>query len=156
MPEPRSRGRAGWRSWTLAVLASLTLMGQGERCLVDPRFTTPSATLTTFWDALHRGDAETAWECVVEGREDLPMPGMLWFLPPTRALTLDGFQSLPVTGGRVLVSYEVRFIPIGLSEVRSFRSTDELVRRRGEWRINHRLGEASMPEWEPIVRPVDS
>ncbi|HYM81419.1 MAG TPA: hypothetical protein VEY91_08410 [Candidatus Limnocylindria bacterium] len=130
-------------------------MGQGERCHVDPRFTSPSATLHTYWEALRMGDAESAWECFSEGRHDLPVPGMLWFLPPTEDLTLTDFRSLPVTGGRIMVSYEVHYRPKGSTEARSFRMGDELVRARGEWRIARPLGEASMPQWEPTSEPVD-
>jgi hypothetical protein len=137
------------------ALASLALLGQGERCHVDVRFISPSATLATFWEAMRVGDAEAVWECFVEGRDDLPLPGQLWFLPPTDRITLDGFRSLPVTGGRVLVSYEVRYVPRGLGEERGFRTGDELVRTRGLWRIARPLGQASMPEWEPTPRPVD-
>lgn len=138
------------------ALACVTLIGQGERSKVDPRFISPSATLTTYWSAMRSGDAAGAWECFVEGRHNLPMPGMLWFLPPTDALTLDAFHSLPVTQGRVLVSYEVRYRPTGVAEERAFRTADEMVRMRGEWRIARPIGEASMPEWEPTPRPVDS
>ena len=81
----------------MVVLASLTLLGQGERCLVDPRFASPSATLLTFWSAMREGNAEEVWECFVEGRDDLPMPGMLWFLPPTERISLAEFRALPVT-----------------------------------------------------------
>jgi len=139
----------------VVAFASLTLLGQGERAIVDPRFISPSATLTTYWSSLRAGDAFSAWECLVEGRHDLPRPGMLWFLPPTDELTLAEFRSLPVTGGRILVSYEVRYRPAGVAEVRSFRTADEMVRMRGEWRIARPIGEASMPEWQPMPRTVD-
>jgi hypothetical protein len=140
----------------MVALASLSLLGQGERSQVDPRFISPSATLRTYWRAMQAGDASSAWECLVEGRHELPQPGMLWFLPPTDELTLDAFNSLPVTGGRILVSYEVRYRPAGVSTMRSFRSADELVRMRGEWRISRPLGRASMPEWQALPRRVDS
>jgi len=157
---PRSAGAAGawaaWRGVLTVALVSLSLLGQGERSRVDPRFASPSATLRTYWAALRAGDANEAWECLVEGRHQLPRPGMLWFLPPTDELTLDAFRSLPVTGGRILVSYEVRYRPAGGDELRSFRSADELVRMRGEWRIARPVGEASMPEWQPAPRRVDS
>jgi hypothetical protein len=122
---------------------------------VDARFTSPSATLATFWEAVRMGDAETVWESFVEGRSDLPMPGQLWFLPPTDRITLTAFRSLPVTGGRVLVTYEVRYVPRGLAEEHSFRTGSELVRQSGLWRIARPLGQASVPDWEPTPRPVD-
>jgi hypothetical protein len=139
----------------VVAFASLTLLGQGERAIVDPRFLSPSATLTTYWSSLRAGDACGAWECLVEGRHDLPRPGMLWFLPPTDELTLQEFRSLPITGGRILVSYEVRYRPAGSDELHSFRTADEMVRMRGEWRIARPIGEASMPDWQPTPRTVD-
>lgn len=144
------------RNLGLVAIASLSLLGQGERSFVDERFISPSATLRTYWASLQAGDAVGAWDCLVEGRYQPPLPGMLWFLPPTDELTLDGFRSLPVTGGRVLVSYEVRYRPVGGGAVRSFRSADELVRMRGEWRIARPVGEVSMPEWQPTPRRVDT
>jgi len=143
------------RGLLVVACASVTLLGQGERSRVDPRFISPSATLKTYWTAMRAGDVASAWECLIEGRHDLPLPGMLWFLPPTDDLTLDAFHSLPVTSGRILVSYEVRYRPSGSSEERHFRTADELVRMRGEWRIARPIGEASMPAPEPNSRPVD-
>jgi hypothetical protein len=87
----------------------------------------PSSTLRTYWTALRDGNAGEAWECFVEGRYDLPRPGMLWFLPPSD-LTLAEFRSLPVSRGRILVSYEVRYRPVGSDDTLRFRSADELVR----------------------------
>ena len=147
--------KMGWRGVLAVAVVSLSLLGQGERARVDPRFISPSATLHTYWAALRAGDANEAWECLVEGRHQLPRPGMLWFLPPTDELTLAEFRSLPVTGGRILVSYEVRYRPVGDDDVRSFRSADELVRLRGEWRIARPVGEVSVPEWQPTPRSVD-
>lgn len=152
---PRARP-ATMRRWVGLVITSFILLGQGERFHIDPRFISPSATLRTYWEALRVGDAEGVWECFVEGRHDLPVPGMLWFLPPIRQLTLTEFRSLPVTGGRVMVSYEVRYMPTGLTEEHSFRSADELVRMRGQWRIARPVGDAAAPPWDPTPRPVDS
>ncbi len=143
------------RSWLLLSLALLTLLGQGERFQVDRRFRSPSSTLTTYWDALRRGDAETAWRCLTEVRHDAPFPGMLWFLPETDSFRLDAFRSLPVTAGRVMVTYEVRFRPVGQSVEQEFPTGNELVRVRGEWRIARSIGEVSMPDWRPTPRPVD-
>lgn len=144
-----------WRGLLIVALASSSLLGQGERSRVDPRFMSPSTTLSTYWEALRSGNAETVWECSAEDREDLPLPGMLWFLPPTESLRLDGFRSLPITGGRVMVSYDVRYLPAGVDAERSFRTSDELVRERGEWRIARPLSQASTPDWMPARRPVD-
>jgi hypothetical protein len=143
------------RQLTLVGIAAFALLGQGERCLVDTRFSTPSATLATYWSALRDGDAVTASECVIEGAEGQPFPGMLWFMPPTREVRLEGFHSLPVTAGRLYVSYEVRFRPLGAIEEQSFQTGHELVRLDHGWRIAGGLGTASLPQWRSIPRAVD-
>jgi hypothetical protein len=148
--------RVGWRAWLVVVAAAFSLLGQGERALVDPRFRTPSRTLITYWESLRQGDASSAFECFVEGRHDLPLPGQLWFLPPTDDLWLEGWRVLPSQGGRVMVTYEVHYVPAGSEEERMFRTGSELVRMSGEWRIVRPLGEAAMPEWKPVPGPVDS
>jgi len=152
VPEPR---RAGWRAWLVVLVAACSLLGQGERASVDARFRSPSMTLLTFWESLRQGDAAGAFECFVEGRHDLPLPGQLWFLPPTDDLWLEGWRLSSATGGRVQLTYEVHYIPSGLDEERLFRTGNELVRMKGEWRIVRPLGEASMPEWKPVPGPVD-
>ena len=154
-PDRGSLRKRNVRGLLLVLLASLSLLGQGERCQVDQRFISPSSTLETFWTALHEGNAEDVWECFVEGRHDLPVPGMLWFLPPTDRIALAEFRSLPVTSGRVLVSYEVRFVRAGDSVEQSFRTGDELVRIRGEWRIARPIGQVNMPEFRLPPRTVD-
>jgi hypothetical protein len=131
------------------------LLGQGERCRVDPRFSTPSATLATYWSALRDGDCQTAGECVIDGAEDQPVPGMLWFMPPTREVRLEEFRSLPVMAGRLFVTYQVRFRPTGALEEQCCQTGHELVRIRGEWHIARGLGSASLPQWHPIPRAVD-
>ena len=155
VPARSSLRKRNLRGLLLVVLGSLSLLGQGERCQVDERFISPSATLETFWTALHEGNAEDVWECFVEGRHDLPVPGMLWFLPPTDRIALAEFRSLPVTAGRVLVSYEVRFVRAGDTAEQSFRTGDELVRVRGEWRIARPIGQVNMPELRLPPRTVD-
>jgi hypothetical protein len=154
-PPAGGRRVSALRLWLILAPGVFSLLGQGEQCRVDPRFVSPSATLATFWEALRVGDADAVWECFVEGRHDLPVPGQLWFLPPTDRITLAEFRSLPVTAGRVMVTYEVHYVPRGLGEEHSFRTGDELVRMRGQWRITRPLGQASMPDWEPTPRPVD-
>ena len=154
-PDRGSLRRLSLRGLFLVLLASLTLLGQGERCRVDARFISPSSTLETFWAAMAAGKAEDVWECFVEGRHDLPVPGMLWFLPSTDRIALTEFRSLPVASGRVLVSYEVRFVPVGDTTERSFRTGDELVRIRGQWRIARPIGQVNMPEFRLPSRTVD-
>jgi hypothetical protein len=145
----------GWRSVLAVIATSLALLGQGERSHVDPRFRTPSATLLTYWEAQREGDADAAQDCFVNGRDDQPLPGALWFMPPTDAIWIDGIHSLPVTAGRVMVRYEVHFRVVGSGDERMFKTGGELVRSHGEWRIVQPLGEASMPEWKPEPMPVD-
>ncbi len=154
---PVARGRrVRPASWLLVAWAAASLLGQGERSQPDPRFLSPSATLVTYWEALRDNDAETVSECMLEpGAAGQPFPGMLWFMPPTREVRLDAFHSLPVTGGHLLVSYEVRFRPVGTDQWQRFETGNELVRRHGEWRIAHGIGSAGLPEWHPIPRAVD-
>lgn len=153
---PAARHGVGWRSVLLAILVSVSLLGQGEHVRVDPRYRSPSAVLLTYWEAQREGDADAARDCFASARSDQPEPGAVWFLPPTDDLWLTGFHSLPVTSGRVMVRYEVHFRPRGSAEERMFKTGSELVRARGEWRIAQPLGEASMPEWKPEPGPVDS
>ena len=148
--------RPRWREWVAIALVASSLLGLGERCRVNPHLVSPSATLRQYWEALRMGDETGVAECLVQGAQDLPFPGMLWFLPPTRAIWIDDFRSLPVQSGRVLATYQVHFAPYGTGDVETFRTGSELVRTRGEWRIARPLGEASMPEWRPIHRTVDS
>lgn len=138
------------------AIAALSLLGQGEQSQVDRRYRHPGTTLQAYWEALRAGDADAAWACLLEGRHDVPLPGTVWFLPSTDDLWLTGYRSLQVSPGRVMVSYEVHYRDTWTGEERMFRFGNELVRRRGEWLIAKPIGEASMPEWRPQDRPVDS
>ena len=151
--EPRRRVRA--RQFVVVGLAAFALLGQGEPSRVDPRFGSPSATLSTYWSALRDGDAETVAECVVAGTTGQPFPGMLWFMPPTHTVRLGEFRSLPVSAGRLFVTYEVRFRPLGAEEEQRFETGHELVRQRDGWHIAGGLEGESLPEWQPIRRTVD-
>ena len=153
---PREGSKLGWRGWLVVLVVASSLLGQGEHSRVDHRFRSPSTTLTTYWESLRAGDADGAWACLAEGRHDVPMPGSVWFLPSTDDLWLSGYRSLPVTAGRVMVSYEVHYRDGWSGDERMFRFGNELVRVHGEWRIAKSIGEASMPEWKPKDRPVDS
>lgn len=154
-PGPPMGARLTWRGALMIGLAALSLTGQGERFRVDPRFATPSATISTYWQALRSDDEGEAAECLVDARDELPFPGMLWFLPPTRDLWLEEFRLVQVSSGRVMMSYQVRYRPVGTHLEQSFVTGSELVRQRGEWRIARPLGEASIPDWRPIPRTVD-
>jgi len=152
----REGTRLGWRGWCAVLAVSFSLLGQGERCRIERTYRAPSTTLQAYWEALRAGDAEGAWACFAEGRPDVPMPGSVWFLPTTDDLWLTGYRALPVAPGRVMVSYEVHYRDGWSGDERMFRFGNELVRQRGEWRIAKSIGEASMPEWKPKERPVDS
>lgn len=153
---PKEGRRLGIRGWSLVLLVATSLLGQGEHSSLDRRFRLPSTTLQTYWDALRAGNADEAWTCFIDGRHDVPMPGSVWFLPETDDLWLTGYRSLAVSPDRVMVSYEVHYRDSWTAEERMFRFGNELVRQRGEWRIAKPIGEASMPEWRPMDRPVDS
>ena len=144
-----------WRGAFAIALFALSLLGQGERYRIDSRLTSPQRTIANFWLALRRDDDVGASQCMVEGQHNLPFPGMLWFLPPTKEFKLSNFKTMPIEGGRVLVTYVVRYIPVGLESEQAFVTSFEMVRTRGEWRIVRPVGEASMPEWKPIPRAVD-
>lgn len=152
----REGRRLGVRGWLGVVAVSFTLLGQGEHSQVDRRFRHPSTTLQTYWEALRAGDADGAYACLLDGRHEVPLPGTVWFLPSSDDLWLTGYRSLAVSPDRVMVSYEVHYRDAWSNEERMFKFGNELLRERGEWRIAKPIGEASMPEWKPQDRPVDS
>ena len=84
------------------------------------------------------------------------MPGSVWFLPNTDDLWLCRYRALSVSATRVMVSYEVHYRDARTGDERMFRFGNELLRVRGEWLIAKPIGEASMPEWKPKERAVDS
>jgi hypothetical protein len=136
--------RAGLRAWAFLLVACVSLLGQGERFRVDLRLRTPERALATYWEALQDNDPEAVADCVLGGTADLPFPGMLWFLPPTRACRIDSLRILPLETDRVVAAYEVRFRPIGSRQVRMMPVTTELVRIDGEWRVLRPLGEEGL------------
>jgi hypothetical protein len=144
--------KAGALAWAMLLVLCLSVLGQGERCEVDPRFASPGATLHTFWEALRAGDAETASQCIEDGGYTGPFPGMVWFMPPSHDLRLEAVHSLPVRRGRVMVNYEVHYFALGVSEELSFRTENHLVQLRGEWRIAPPFGNVSTQEWVPLHR----
>jgi hypothetical protein len=152
----REGTRLGWRGWFAVLAVSCSLLGQGERCRIERTYRSPCTTLQAYWEALRAGDADGAWACFAEGRPDVPMPGSVWFLPSKDDLWLTGYRALPVAPSRVMVSYEVHYRDGWSGDERMFRFGNELVRQRGEWHIAKSIGEASMPEWKPKDRPVDS
>lgn len=149
-PEPRERVRA--LSWMMLLVLCFAVLGQGQRCDVDPRFGSPASTLLTYWEALRSGDAETAAQCIEDGNYTGPYPGSVWFMPPTRDLHLEDVHSLPVRRGRVMVNYEVHYFAYGVGEELSFHTENHLVQVRGEWRIVPPFGNVSAQEWRPLHR----
>jgi len=154
-PEATDRRPVRWTGGLACLGMVFLLLGAGEPRRADERFRTPSQTLETYWQALRHDDHFTAEDCLIEPSLDLPTPGMLWFLPPTTSLRIANLRSLPVENGRVMATYEVRFVPLGSGSEQVFRTAAELVRVRGEWRIGRPIGEVSLPEWKPIPRTVD-
>lgn len=149
---PRRR-TAVWQ-WAAGVMLVFALLGQGERSTVDLRFATPTATLFTYWEALRANDEWTLAQCMLDDSEDRPSAGQLWFMPPSPRIHLDHFHTLGVTGGRMVVTYDVRFRPVGTARDLRFQTSNELVRQHGEWRIARGIGSASIPEWRAIPRRI--
>lgn len=154
MPCIARRPVPGWL-WGCVALLAFSLLGQGEQAFVDARFASPSATLDTYWEALRANDEVVLSECMLDPSEELPFPGMLWFLPPTGHIDLDGFRTLSISGGRLVITYRVRFRPYGTARDLHFETSNELVREHGEWHISRGIGSASVPEWRSIPRTID-
>ena len=132
----------------------MTLLGQGESARIDPRFKSPSAALGTYWEALCTNDVETARECFVDPEDAVPVPGSLWFLPPSRQLSISPLKFLPVESRRVLATYQVRFRPVGARNDVGVMVDCELVKTRTGWRIQKPSGDG-LPPWSLIPRSVD-
>ena len=146
------RERVSALSWLLVLALCFGVLGQGQRCEMDPRFGSPVSTLRTYWQALSSGDAETAAQCIEDGNYTGPYPGSVWFMPTTRDLRLEAVRSLPVHRGRVMVNYEVHYFALGIAEELSFRTESHLVQSHGEWRIAPPFGNVSQQQWRPLHR----
>lgn len=151
---PLAPRRARSREWLVCLAVCVTLLGQGERCRIDPRFYSPQATLAVCWEAIRSNDAETLTECIDAPQADMPYPGMQWFLPPTSRLTLHSIRTLPIADDRVLASYEIHVLPKGGSEEVFFTTTSELVRDRGEWRVVKLPCESPSTELRGLRLPI--
>ena len=152
---PGTIRRAGWRAFAMLILVCASVLGQGERYDVDPRFVSPGATLTTYWEALKANDIQTVADCFVDAESALPFPGMLWFLPPVDELDIRSVHLESAERGHLVAVYEVRFRPKGSTETQQFHTSTELRRIRQQWRIVPQSGEAGMPAWRPYPRRVD-
>lgn len=149
-------GRASrFRAWALVLVACVALLGQGERLRQDPRFRSPGAALTTYWEALRDQDVTTVSECFTEPAAAQPFPGMLWFLPPVDSLRVNAVRVVSAKSDEIVAAYEVRFTPAGTDRVQHFFTTSDLRRVGREWRIVAPAGEAALPQWQPYPRPVD-
>jgi hypothetical protein len=126
-------------------LTCWSLLGQGERCDVDSRFCSPSATLTTYWEALRSDDAGTVVQCFADPRLAVPYPGMLWFLPPSESVSVYS----------VLATYELRYRPVGQREDMMAVTGTELVHVHGEWKLSRPAPDLGLPEWRPVPQRVD-
>lgn len=146
--------RRGVRRTMLLLLLALSLVGQGEKFYVDPRFRTPSATLNTYWEALSRQDLSTVNDCYADPGSLQPFPGMLWFLPPVDEIDLTSMRLVGAEAGHLIAMYEVQFRPTGIPDVHSFVTTTELRRVGWEWHVIPN-DEAGLPAWQPYPRAVD-
>lgn len=147
--------RARVRSWLALSVACWTLLGHGETQWVDPRFATPATTVTTYWDALGRDDIRTVAECFVDPDAVVPKVGSVWFLPRTRRIDVRALRYGSSDTGDLVVTYEVRFVPMGANEEQRFVIGSELVRVRGEWRIQGWADDPSWPDFRAVTPPID-
>jgi hypothetical protein len=150
-----ARPRIRWRAVVFLLLASLSLLGEGERLRIDPRFRTPSATIYTYWGALRRNDVQTVQECFTEPDASQPFPGMLWFLPPVDDMDLHSMRLVSAEAGHLVAMYEVQFKPSGSDLLQSFVVLTELRRVGFEWRIVPPTGDEALPTWRPYRSAVD-
>jgi hypothetical protein len=132
-----------------------SLLGQGERCQVDTRFSSPGATLTTYWEALRTEDAGTVVQCFADPRVAVPYPGMLWFLPPSESVRVYSVRYTAGEDGAVVATYELRYRPVGKHQEMVVVTGSELVRLHGEWRIARPSADLGLPEWRQVPQRVD-
>jgi len=145
------------RSWARGVMlgfACFSLLGQGEPAGVDPRFRSPSALIATYWEALWANDDQTLAECFADPSHTAPMPGSLWFLPPSRRLCVYPIQSLAGGREKVQASYEIRFRPDDATQDMHFLASTTLVRVHDGWRIADSQEDHSIPLWYPAPRRI--
>ena len=133
----------------------LSLFGQGERYRVDPRFRSPEATVLTYWEALGSDDGTVVAECFDDPANVEPVPGSLWFLPPSRTLGVYALRIQPLDDHRVIATYEVRCRMSPAQPQERFIIASELVQVRGEWFMAEPIDGFDTPEWRSIPRPVD-
>jgi hypothetical protein len=154
---PAVAARRGLRLRDFVALSMVcgSLLGQGETFKIDERFSTPSATLVTYWESLRSENVDQVAECFADPSTAEPKPGSIWFLPPSDKIEVRAVRYAPGEEGHVVATYEVRFVPRGSTEELSFVTGSELARAHGEWRLVGLADEVDWPEWKPFVRSVD-
>jgi hypothetical protein len=121
---------------------------------VDWRFRSPSALIATYWEALWANDVETLKACFADPARATPLPGALYFLPPSERISIYPIRSLSSGDGRVVANYEVRFQPDGAATEMRFVASTSIVRLKTGWRIAGDAEDFGIPEWRPIPRPT--
>jgi hypothetical protein len=147
---------ARWWHWLAVWLVAVAVLGQGERFRVDNRFSSPTATLLTYWEALGHDDAEAVSECFAEPSRARPLPGMTWVVPPSRQLGLYSFKVEPINQDEVLATYEVRFVARDALDEERLVISSQLMFVNGGWRIVEPLDEVASPDAAPVRRLIDS
>lgn len=147
---------ARWWHWLAVWLAAVAVLGQGERFRVDNRFSSPTATLLTYWEALENDDADAVSECFVEPTRARPLPGMTWVVPPSRQFGLYSFKIEPINQDEVLATYEVRFVARDAIDEERLVISSQLMFMNGGWRIVEPLDEVASPDAAPVRRLIDS
>jgi hypothetical protein len=148
-----ARSMSWRRRWAIAI-ACFSLLGQGEPSRIDPRFRSPSALLATYWEALWANDDQTLAECFADPSQATPTPGSLWFLPPSRRLSIYPIRNMSADRGRVQASYEVRFRPEDTGQDMHFLASTTLVRLHDGWRIAGEQEDGVIPPWRLVRRRV--
>jgi len=137
------------------LVGAVSLLGQGERCTIDPLLRTPGTALVTYWDTLQHNDADGTRACSLASDGALPFPGMLWAFPNTRGLWIKNLRYVPIDEDEVVVSYDVHFTPAGTDEERLLSVVTDLIRVRGEWLVSRPLAEAGLLNGRPLPTRID-
>ena len=154
-PGLAARSAAAWKTWLLLALGAVSLVGQGERCQVDPQLRAPGSAIAFYWQALQSNDAERVAACSLVSDPRLPFPGMLWAFPNTHALAIEHLRYVPIDADYVVVSYDVVYRPVGGEQDQTLAVMTEVVRVRGEWRVARPLAEPGIMNGLPPPTRVD-
>ncbi len=152
---PGQRSGPSWASCFVMFAALLSLLGQGERCSIDPSLRSPGSAVASYWEGLQLNDPDRIAACSVATDEMLPFPGMLWSFPNTHALWLEQLRYVPVDENEVVVSYEVHYKPVGGEQERSLHVMTNVLYVRGEWRVAQPLAETGLLDGRPLPTRVD-